>query len=66
MEEYRCVGENCIRIGRKITWGEYNFSMNVFRKALCLECQLEEREKTHPPKLAKFINDEVKKKFNLK
>jgi hypothetical protein len=48
MENFKCEGPNCKRPGRKITWGEYKYSMNVFKKSLCVECQMEERAKINP------------------
>jgi len=48
--------ERCENCKTHISWGEYNFSMNLFKKALCIPCQKKERDKTYPPKLAKFLN----------
>lgn len=49
----------CEECGQKISWGVFNYSVSTFRKALCMECQKKERERTYPPKLAKFINDNL-------
>jgi hypothetical protein len=55
----RC--ENC---QKAIPWSVYKYSVSVFRKALCIECQKEEREKTYPPKQAKFINEDISRRTN--
>jgi len=59
-EEYLCQGKNCKRPERKITWGEYNYSMAIFGKPLCVDCQMIEREKQNP-KLGRFINNQIRK-----
>lgn len=50
--------EVCANEGREthISEGIYRYSMNTFKKALCIHHQKEEREKTYPAKLAKFLN----------
>lgn len=52
----KCEAEQC---GKILSWGEYTFSMNKFRKKLCVRHQKEERVKTYPPKLAAFINKNI-------
>jgi len=48
--------EVCESCGVKISEGIYRYSMNSMGKGLCMSCQKVEREKTMPPKLAKFLN----------
>lgn len=51
--------ETCEECKKQISWGEYTFSMNKFKKALCVEDQKKERERIYPPKLAAFINKNI-------
>ena len=65
MENFKCEGPNCKRPDRKITWGEYKYSMSVFRKALCINCQEKLRNKIYPKKLSKFLSERLNAKRNL-
>ena len=46
----------------KITWGEYKYSMNAFKKALCVKCQKIERVKQNPD-TGKLVNDQIEKDY---
>jgi len=51
--------EKCEYCKQTITWNEYKYSMNVFKKSLCFNCQCDERKKTLPPKMANFLNKTI-------
>lgn len=48
----------CDNCNKKIKWSIYRYN----GWGLCLDCQKEKREKEHPTKLAKFINEQVDRK----
>jgi len=62
MNDYKCVGKNCKRPGRRMTWGEYKYSINAFRKRLCVDCQKEERIKQNPD-TGKLVNEQIERDY---
>lgn len=57
--------ETCENCHEKISWRVYGYSMNQFNKALCMNCQLDERKKKYPAKMADFINKTIKKEYGF-
>ena len=55
----------CEQCGRRITFGVWKYSMRVFKKSLCVQCQKQERLRIHPKKFATFLNEQTEKHFNL-
>jgi len=58
MKVIKC--ENC---HKKLSPGVVSFSLRRFGRYLCMKCQQKERLLDMPPKIAKFINEEVRKKY---
>jgi len=54
--------EKCEDCGDLITYGEFSYSMNQFMRPLCQPCQVLERERKYPKKLASFLNTELGKR----
>jgi len=48
--------EHCEVCEVEVSEGIARYSLNTFKKILCMKHQREEREKTYPPRLAKFLN----------
>ena len=53
------------RCGKKLTWKEYNYSMNAFKEELCIDCQKEERLKENPI-TGKIVNDKIEERYAKK
>lgn len=54
----------CDKCNKQITWKEFRYSTSTMKKALCVSCQKEERLKTMPVRMAKFLNEMVDKRFS--
>jgi hypothetical protein len=51
--------EHCSVCNKEISFGEFRYSMNQFKKVLCIHCQKEERFKHMPYRMADLINKYV-------
>ena len=52
--------KKCQECKRNILPKVASYSFHAFGKELCINCQKKEREKIMAPKLAKFLNEELK------
>ena len=48
--------QHCEECDTEVSEGIARYSLNTFKKILCMKHQKEEREKTYPPRLAEFLN----------
>lgn len=53
----------CNMCHRQISFRVERYSMNVFKKPLCVLCQKKEREVLYPKKLADLINNTIQKHY---
>ena len=53
------------KCGKGLTQGVYKYSMNAFKKPLCIPSQKAERIKQNPT-LGKLVNDQIEKDYNKK